>query len=137
MANRSATRAATNAEPTNVGPRDLHIRAPLFWPDLWFKQLDIHFEANDVTSNQAKFALVHIDVRNVGEIADLISTPPDTDRYETLRMEMVRRLSATRSDKIQQLLEREEMGDRTPSQFLRHMRTSASESVTDDFLKTM
>ena len=50
---------------------------------------------------------------------------------------MVRRLSATRSNKMQQLLEREEMGDRTPSQFLRCMRTLASESVTDDFLKTM
>ena len=142
MANRSATRAGTAAEPTNAGHRDLHIRAPLFWPekpDLWFKQLDIHFEANDVTSDQAKFsfALAHIDATNAGEIADLISNPPDKDRYETLRTEMVRRLSATRSNKMQQLLERKEMGDRTPSQFLRRMRTLASESVTDDFLKTI
>ena len=141
MANRSATRAATAAEPTNAGPRDLHIWALLFWPekpDLWFKQLDIHFEANDVTSDQAKFsfALAHIDATNAGEIADLINLP-EKDRYETLRTEMVRRLSATRSNKMQQLLEREEMGDRTPSQFLRCMRTLASESVTDDFLKTM
>ena len=92
-----------------------------------------------MTSDQAKFsfALAHIDATNAGEIADLISNPPDKDRYETMRTEMVRRLNATRSNKMQQLLEREEMGDRTPSQFLRGMRTLASESVTDDFLKTM
>ena len=48
---------------------------------------------------------------------------------------MVRRLSATRSNQMQQLFEREEMGDRTPSQFLCHMRTLVGESVTDEFLK--
>ena len=64
---------------------EVHIRAPLFWlekPDLWFKQLDIRFEANQVTSDQAKFsfALAHIDAMNAGKIADLISNPPERDR---------------------------------------------------------
>ena len=92
-----------------------------------------------MTSDQSKFsfALAHIDATNPGEIADLISNPPDKDRYETLRTEMVRRLSMTRSNQMQQLFEREEIGDRTPSQLLRHMRKLAGESVTDEFLKTM
>ncbi|XP_043511720.1 uncharacterized protein LOC122529545 [Frieseomelitta varia] len=115
--------------------------APLFWPekpDLWFKQLDIHFDANDVRSDQAKFsfALAHMDASNAGEIADIISCPPEYDRYETLRTEMVRRLNAIRRNQLQGLFEQEEMGDRTPSQFLRHMRTLAGEAATDEFLKT-
>lgn len=84
MANRSATRAPA-AEPSNV-PRasQLPIRALLFWPeksDLWFKQLDIHFQPNKVTLDQTKFsfALSHIDATNANEIADLISNPPEKD----------------------------------------------------------
>ena len=47
------------------------------------------------------------------------------------------RLSATRSNQMQRLFEQEEIGDRTPSQFLRHMRMLAGESVTEEFLKIM
>ncbi|XP_043522526.1 uncharacterized protein LOC122535234 [Frieseomelitta varia] len=136
MTNRSATRAA---EPT----RDLHTWTPSFWPEkpnLWFKQLDIHFEANEVKSDQGKFsfALAFIEATNAGEVADLISkSGRQKDRYETLRTEMVGRLSATRSSKIQRLFEREEIGDWTPSQFLKNMRTLAGEAVTDEFLRTM
>ena len=69
MANRSTTRTVA-AKPSNTGaPGELPIRALLFWPgkpDLWFKQLNIHFRANKVTSDQAKFsfALSHIDATN-------------------------------------------------------------------------
>ena len=54
-----------------------------------------------------------------------------------LRVEMVCRLSTMRSNQMQRLFGREEIGDRTPSQFFRHMRTLAGESVTDKFLRTM
>ncbi|XP_043523043.1 uncharacterized protein LOC122535512 [Frieseomelitta varia] len=117
MATRSATRA-TDAEHA----REPQFHAPLFQsekPDLWFKQFDIHFEANET---------------NAGEIADIISNPPEKDCYETLRTEMV---CATRSNQLQRLFEQEEMSDRTLSQFLRHMRTLAGETATEDILRTL
>ena len=55
---------------------------------------------------------------------NLFSNPSEKDRYKTMRTEM------------QGLFERDEIGDRTPSLFLRHM-TLAGESVTDEFFKTM
>ncbi|CAK9821235.1 hypothetical protein ANTRET_LOCUS1 [Anthophora retusa] len=37
----------------------------------------------------------------------------------------------------QELLEHEEIGDRTPSQFLRHLRNLAGTAVPDEFLRTL
>ncbi|XP_076649882.1 uncharacterized protein LOC143357352 [Halictus rubicundus] len=39
--------------------------------------------------------------------------------------------------KIKQLLEHEERGDRTPSQFLRHIRSLAGNEVPEDFIRTL
>jgi hypothetical protein len=48
----------------------------------------------------------------------------------------VRQLTPSRGQRIRQLLTIEEMGDRKPSQFLRHLRSLAPD-VSDDFLSTI
>jgi len=65
-----------------------------------------------------------------------ISTPPEDEPYDRLKAELVRRLSTSREQRVRQLLSHEEMGDRKPSQFLRHLKGLAPD-VPDEFLRTI
>jgi hypothetical protein len=70
------------------------------------------------------------------EVEVITTSPPERDPYTTLRTEIMRRLSPCREQRIRQLLTLEEMGDRKPSQFLRHFRSLASD-VPDNFLHSI
>ena len=67
---------------------------------------------------------------------DIITSPPADGPYTTLKAELVRRLSSSRDQRVRQLLTHEEMGDRKPSQFLRHLKSLAPD-VPDDFLRSI
>jgi hypothetical protein len=71
------------------------------------------------------------------EVEDVITNPPHTDCYDRIKAELIRRLSLSEEQRVGQLLLHEEMGDRRPTQFLRHLRTLAGPSVPSDFLRTL
>ncbi|GBP51093.1 hypothetical protein EVAR_31817_1 [Eumeta japonica] len=60
-----------------------------------------------------------------------------TSKYETLKTELVKRLSDSKERKLKQLLMHEELGDRKPSQFLRHLQGVASPDIFKDLLITI
>jgi len=117
------------------------VRLPPFWPDrpgLWFAQAEGQFELSSVTSERTKFNYVisQLEYRHAAEVEDIIMSPPANDPYTTLKTELVRRLSASRDQRVRQLLTHEEMGDRKPSQFLRHLKSLAPD-VPDDFVRSI
>lgn len=127
----------SSAETSRVG-----VRPPPFWPDdpeMWFAQMECQFALANVTVDLTKFYQVvsALEYRFATEVKDVITNPPATNKYETLKSELIKRLSASRERKVQQLLMHEELGDRKPSQFLRHLRHLAGPSVPEDFLKTL
>jgi len=69
-------------------------------------------------------------------VEDIIISPPELEPYDRLKAELVSRLSTSREQRVRQLLSHEEMGDRKPSQFLRHLKSLAP-YVPDDFLRTI
>jgi len=69
-------------------------------------------------------------------VEDIITAPPEHEPYDRLKAELVRRLSTSREQRVRQLLSHEEMGDRKPTQFLRHLKGLAPD-VPDDFLRTI
>lgn len=71
------------------------------------------------------------------EVKDIITNPPTTNKYLRLKSELIRRLSASQEKRIQQLLNDEELDDRKPSQFLRHLQNLAGTSGASDFVKTL
>jgi hypothetical protein len=77
-----------------------------------------------------------LDHRYAAEVEDIITSPPELDLYTKLRNELVQRLSPSREQGIRQLLTIEEMGDRKPSHFLRHLRGLAPD-VPEDILRTI
>lgn len=118
------------------------IRIPPFWPEqpaVWFNQIEAQFVINGVTADATKFyyVMAQLERKYAFEVQDIFANPPTKDKYETLKKELVRRLSASQSQRIEKLLEKEDIGDRTPSQFLRHMQNLAGTAVTEEFLRTL
>ncbi|XP_029162611.1 uncharacterized protein LOC114934136 [Nylanderia fulva] len=84
----------------------------------------IAIQAAGITVDATKFgyALTSIGPNYTAEVRDIIMNPPAEHAYETLKTELVKRLSLSQEHKTWRLLEHEEIGDRKPSQFLRHLR---------------
>lgn len=118
------------------------LRMPAFWPEepeLWFAQLESQFIICGITQDSTKYAyaLSQIDTKHAREIKDLITNPPAAEKYETIKKTLISRLSVSQEQRTRQLLEHEELGDRKPSQFLRHLKTLAGQTVPDTLLRTL
>jgi hypothetical protein len=117
------------------------VRRPPFWPDrpaIWFAQAEAQFELAAITQQRTKFNYVvsQLNQQQAAEVEDIIISPPEHEPYDRLKAELVRRLSTSREQRVRQLLSHEEMGDRKPSQFLRHLKGLAPD-VPDEFLRTI
>ncbi|XP_043483815.1 uncharacterized protein LOC122512172 [Leptopilina heterotoma] len=108
-------------------------------PELWISLMERYFKSAKVTSDSEKFDQVvqNLDPRVTVVVRDLVVNVPETDAYETLKAKLMKRLGSTQEQKTRQLLEREELGDRKPSQFLRHLQSLAGTAVTDSVIKTL
>nr|XP_018914173.1 PREDICTED: uncharacterized protein LOC109042064 [Bemisia tabaci] len=121
----------------------ISIKIPPFWPDdpeLWFAQIEAQFDLNKISAERTKFSYVsgHLEGRWAKEVADLIRKPPTTDPYTTLKKALIDRLSKSEAQRIRQILGEEEIGDSTPSQFLRRLQSLAGNTIVqDNMLKTV
>jgi len=118
------------------------VRIPPFWPEepeLWFTQLEGQFTLCGINDDEARYAhvLSKIEPMQAREIKDVITRPPMTEKYKTLKRALIQRLTDSKEQRIRQLLEQEELGDRRPSQFLRHLITLAGASVPSDLIRTL
>ncbi|CAG4937253.1 unnamed protein product [Parnassius apollo] len=91
------------------------------------------------THDNTKFnhVISNLDYRYVTEVKDVITNPPSENKYEKIKTELITRLSASQEQRVRQLLAHEELGDRKPSQFLRHLRNLAGNDVPDEFLRSL
>lgn len=132
---------ATNDEAKTVFR--LGVKIPPFWPEdaaLWFAQIEGQFHVSNITADATKFHHVvsHLDYNIAAEVKDIIVSPPATDKYQKLKSTLINRLSQSRDQRLKQLLMHEELGDRKPSQLLRHMQSLAgTTSDPNDFVRTM
>ena len=65
---------------------------------------------------------------------DIVCNPPDQDKYDTLKQEMIKRLSDSDTTRVRKLLETEEIGERVPSQSWRLLKELAGSAISEDFL---
>ncbi|KAL1446423.1 hypothetical protein WDU94_000016 [Cyamophila willieti] len=108
-------------------------------PQLWFAMVEGSFIGSSIKNEKTKFGylIAALPPRYATEVKDIILKPPTENPYTHLKEQLVQRLSASQEDKNRQLLEREEIGDRKPSQFLRHLQSLADSSVSESLLKTL
>ena len=109
------------------------IRIPPFWPEepeLWSAHMESQFELCKAASDHEKY--IHSLARApASEGIYVIINLPNTGNYQTLKKALIQRLtkkSGSQEHCIRQLLEMEEIGDRKPSQFLRHLSTLVGRS---------
>ncbi|XP_075982478.1 uncharacterized protein LOC142980785 [Anticarsia gemmatalis] len=129
--------ADVSSEVCRVG-----VKMPPFWanePVLWFAQLESQFALSNITTDVTKFyhVIANLDYKYVSEVKDIINKPPGENKYEKLKSELISRLSESKEQRVRQLLTLEELGDRKPSQFLRHLRSLAGSEVPDDFIRSL
>ncbi|XP_076246276.1 uncharacterized protein LOC143186482 [Calliopsis andreniformis] len=120
----------------------LGVRIPEFTPDdpeLWFCILERHLTTAGITADSTKASYVTgaLGPRFIAEVRDILLDPPATGLYEVLKRELIRRLCVSQEQKARRLLEHEEIGDRKPSQFLRHLRGLAGTYVSEPLLRTL
>lgn len=118
------------------------IRIPPFWPEkplIWFSQIEAQFSMARITDDITKYhyVLSHLDRQYSIEVEDVITNPPATGKYDKLKEELIKRLSISKERKVKQLIQSEELGDRKPSQFLRHLQHLAGSTLPEDFLRTI
>ncbi|XP_076384448.1 uncharacterized protein LOC143263796 [Megalopta genalis] len=140
-----ASGSNTTPGPPNEGGATIGrvaVRIPEFCasdPELWFSMVERSFEASGVTAENTMFGYIlgALNPVHAAEVRDVIMNPPGSGQYQKLKTELIRRLSSTQEQKTRRLLESEEIGDRKPSQFLRHLRRLAGTAVSDSVLRTL
>ncbi|KAK3916941.1 Cobyric acid synthase [Frankliniella fusca] len=116
----------------------ISVKLPPFWrdrPTLWFSQVEAQFSLAGITQEATKYAYVvsHLDEKYANEV-DIITSPPAENPYTTLKTALIKRVSLPEDQRIKQLLIDEDIGDRKPSQYLRHLRSLAGPAFGQDKL---
>ena len=107
--------------------------------ELWFSLVERSFAAWGVREDDERFTTVTnaLDSLVTMELRDVIVNPSREKAYNTLKIQIIKRLSSSQEQKTRRLLEIEEMGERKPSQFLRHLQGLAGTSVPESMLRTL
>lgn len=108
-------------------------------PELWFNLIERSFAIAKITDELTMFGRVSaaLTPRYAKEVRDCIITPHATTPYTTLKTELMKRLGVSQEQKTKQLLEREVIGSRTPSQFLRHLKSLAGTCADETIIRTL
>ena len=138
----ASTSNQRSSETEKVSASAIVMSVPTFWPNkisLWFKQLEAQFAIAGITrdSTQFSYVIANLEEKYIEEIEDIIENPPEKDQYKAVKAGLIKRLSDFSSTRIRKLLEGEEIGDRTPTQFLRHLKTLAGSDINEDSLRNL
>lgn len=123
--------------PTTGHVDKVACKLPPFWmgrPAPWFAHIESSFALSGITQDSTKYnhVLSVLSETLIGEVEDIVLNPPAQEKYNHLKTELIRRLSISEEKRLAQLLSDEELGDRKPSQFLRHLKSLAGTNLRDE-----
>ena len=97
-------------------------------------QVQAQFAICGITSQKTMFDYVTASLAPevAAEIRDLILTPPAETSYGVLKEMLIKRTAASNQRCLQQLFSAEELGDRKPTQLLRHLQQLAGDTPGAD-----
>ncbi|XP_054764694.2 uncharacterized protein LOC129271345 [Lytechinus pictus] len=99
---------------------------------LW--TVEAQFLTRGISVDETKYAHVvsALQPEIAQEVPDILIDPPTSNPYTRLRAGLVRRTSVSEQKRLQQLLIKEELGDRKPSQLLHRMGQLLETAKIDD-----
>lgn len=108
-------------------------------PDLWFHQVEAQFRNNKITRDQTKYdhILSNLDPKYLDVIAHIIRDPPPQDKYEKIKSTLIKEFQHSDENRLRQLLQGIDLGDRKPSALLRQMREISKNMISDTVLETL
>ena len=137
----SLSEAESIPQPTPPLTAAVSIKLPPYWsndPALWFSQVEAQFTTRGIRSETTKYAHVvgSLQPEIAQEVRDLLINPPAENPYTQLKSELVKRTSASEQQRLHQLLNAEQLGDRKPTQLLRRMQQLLGESQLESSIMT-
>ncbi len=118
----------------------INIPYPPFWdemPEIWFAQMENIFKIKKIKSDEQQYlhTVASLPVVIIASISDVIQKLPEEHKYDALKTTIIKRKTLSENQRLEKLLESTHMGDRSPSQFWRDLKSIAGESLlTNDSL---
>ncbi|XP_029647994.1 uncharacterized protein LOC115222021 [Octopus sinensis] len=111
---------------------------PTFTGDatLWFAQLEAQFCAHSISPEQQLQILYGCMPPQLASTArDLITDPGPDATYASVKLEVEKRNTRSEESRFNELMADEELGDRTPSEFLRRLRELSGKAADAPLLR--
>ena len=92
----------------------------------------MQFATRNITVSKTKFnhAIATLSPEYATKVCDLILSLPEDDPFKALKDALVQRTAASEQRHLQQLFNTKELGDRKPTQLLRHMKQLLGDKAT-------
>ncbi|XP_015121209.1 uncharacterized protein LOC107043993 [Diachasma alloeum] len=102
----------------------------------WFIQLEAQFDNSGIVTETDKFyrTLPLIDTESAAEVDDVVITSDQVAPFQALRNALIARFTKSKEANLIQLLDRESIGNRLPSQYLRHLKSLVPD-IDDEVLR--
>jgi hypothetical protein len=106
---------------------------------MWFSLVESAFTLHDVTDEAILYHIVlyNLDSTYTEQVAEVITPIPAATPYTVLKNAIIKRFTGSRESEIRKLVSQQAIGDRTPSEFLRYLRSLAKTEVPDSFLRAL
>lgn len=105
------------------GVNAVGLKLPTFWtlqPHVWFTQAEAQFHLRNITQDSTKYyhVISALDHSIASRLLDVISHPPETNKYEDLKQKLLSTFSLSRRDRANRLLHFRSSGDSKPSEIM-------------------
>lgn len=143
---KSGTSKTVTYTDTQTGHTDAidfaKVRLPSFWPNnpsTWFIQAEAQFNVFRLTRDETKYCLTiaALPPETCESVIDIIADPPATDKYQKLKTTLISRHSASESKRLEELLEKVELGNQKPSALFRSMKQTAGGTFDSNIIKKL
>jgi hypothetical protein len=99
------------------------LKLPAFWtlqPHVWFVQAEAQFHLRNITQDTTKYYYVisSLDQSTASRMLDVISHPPQDNKYEDLKQKLLSTFSLSSRDRANRLLHFRAAGDSRPSEIM-------------------
>ena len=128
--------------PDNEGATShVSVKVPPFYAhdiELWFINLEGQFSLANITRQITKFYYVvgNLPPEHSRQVRQLLKEPKEATAYDDLKEALIKSSITTLQERLQQLVDKEELGDRKPSQFLGILQSLMGEvPVSDELMR--